>query len=211
MSPRCGILPSPQLLMINFGQGVWKMFTLAVLAGIASALAKGGRLKNLSRLEIRQGWLLLVVLLCRTAVDHGGQWGFTWFSAASPWLMITGYTLLLGISVANRHLPGVKALGLGTALNLVAIASNGGRMPVAETAVQAIGGERVLQSLASGRDLAHTLMTNETAFPFLADVLYLPPPWPLPEVFSIGDVLIAIGITLFLHHSCCRTPRTLST
>jgi hypothetical protein len=37
-----------------------------------------------------------------------------------------------------------------------------------------------------------------TRLPFLGDIFYLPPPIPLANVFSIGDVLIGVGAAVFL-------------
>jgi hypothetical protein len=37
---------------------------------------------------------------------------------------------------------------------------------------------------------------------FLGDVFYIPASWPLSNVFSIGDVLIALGVAWALHGIC---------
>ena len=42
----------------------------------------------------------------------------------------------------------------------------------------------------------------EPRLAFLGDVFSLPASWPLSNVFSIGDVLIALGIVWALHRIC---------
>jgi hypothetical protein len=37
---------------------------------------------------------------------------------------------------------------------------------------------------------------------FLGDVFYLPASWPLSNVFSVGDILIALGMVWALHRIC---------
>jgi hypothetical protein len=42
----------------------------------------------------------------------------------------------------------------------------------------------------------------EPRLAFLGDVFYLPASWPLSNVFSVGDVLIALGVAWALHRTC---------
>jgi len=42
----------------------------------------------------------------------------------------------------------------------------------------------------------------EPRLAFLGDVFSLPASWPLSNVFSVGDVLIALGIVWGLHRIC---------
>jgi lipoprotein signal peptidase len=41
-------------------------------------------------------------------------------------------------------------------------------------------------------------MTSDTLLPWLGDVFYLPSWVPFSNVFSIGDVLIAVGICVYI-------------
>jgi hypothetical protein len=45
------------------------------------------------------------------------------------------------------------------------------------------------------------LTDDSTRLAFLGDVFWLPPPIPLANVFSIGDVLIGLGAAWFLIRS----------
>jgi hypothetical protein len=36
----------------------------------------------------------------------------------------------------------------------------------------------------------------------LGDVFYIPASWPLSNVFSVGDVLIALGVAWAVHGIC---------
>ena len=42
----------------------------------------------------------------------------------------------------------------------------------------------------------------EPRLAFLGDVFSLPASWPLSNVFSVGDILIALGIVWALHRIC---------
>jgi hypothetical protein len=41
---------------------------------------------------------------------------------------------------------------------------------------------------------------------FLGDVFAIPRGWPLANVFSVGDVLIAVGVVVAVHGICGSRP-----
>ena len=43
---------------------------------------------------------------------------------------------------------------------------------------------------------------NDPRLAFLGDVFYIPASWPLSNVFSVGDVLIALGVAWAIHGIC---------
>ena len=44
----------------------------------------------------------------------------------------------------------------------------------------------------------------------LGDVLAIPDGWPLANVFSVGDVMLVVGVTLLLHATCGRRATALA-
>ena len=92
-------------------------------------------------------------------------------------------------------MPGFAFVGLGAGLNLLAITANGGYMPSSPGAWLALNGVAALPTSAYTNSV---LAGSTTAFPYLGDILVLPRPLPLANVFSIGDVLIGVGGAVFL-------------
>jgi hypothetical protein len=79
---------------------------------------------------------------------------------------------------------------LGGALNFIAIAANGGVMPAdPELARHFAGSEEFVNSGA---------MADPNLL-FLGDVFSTPPSWPLYNVFSVGDLIIVLGVLMALH------------
>jgi hypothetical protein len=72
-------------------------------------------------------------------------------------------------------------------LNLLAISVNGGVMPASPSALAGAG----LGADEPGFQNSTALAEPRPAF--LGDVFYFPASWPLSNVFSVGDVLIALG------------------
>jgi hypothetical protein len=95
----------------------------------------------------------------------------------------------------NARLPGLALVAVGAFLNLVAIVANGGYMPSSPDAWAALNG--VAQLPKEGYTNS-AMIGQGTMFPFLGDIFYLPHPIPFANVFSIGDVIIAVGAVWFL-------------
>jgi len=76
---------------------------------------------------------------------------------------------------------------------------NGGRMPVAVEAA-AVLDPSYIEALKQGLYGKHTLLNESTKLGFLGDIIPLSPPYPRTQVISIGDVIMNIGIFLFIQH-----------
>ena len=110
-------------------------------------------------------------------------------------LFLLSHLLLLGFVWRNRRLPGIQIVGLGVMCNLLVIAANGGLMPITpETLVQINPGSTLAQ-WPVGAHYGHSkdiiLLRAEIRLWALSDILVIPPPFPRPTAFSLGDLLIA--------------------
>jgi Family of unknown function (DUF5317) len=175
------------------------LWPLAIAFGAALGLAGGGNLSNLVRLKFRWPLLLVSAVALRYVVIF------------SPLSRIEGSQYVYAASLAvivlwtvwHVHmLPGVWLVTLGAALNLIVVLANGGRMPVDATlAARQLGG-----ILAQRGHIGQYALTGpDTHLGFLGDWLSL---GPLPEAYSPGDVLIAMGIALVILISLHRIPES---
>lgn len=118
--------------------------------------------------------------------------------------LVGSQLLLLVFAWYNRKASGFWLLGLGLFLNLLVIALNGGLMPIApETMIQlAPPGTPALEMFPPGSRLGTTkdvvLHREETRLWWLSDALLFPQWFPLRFAYSVGDVLIAMGILWLL-------------
>jgi hypothetical protein len=162
-------------------------------AVVATVPLAGGRLGALSSVTIARGWTLSVAL--------GLQAVIMWLlPEGAPALHALGhvasYGFVIAFLAANRAIPGLWIVALGTALNAAAIAANGGVMPAAPAAVKAAG-------LAQrGGGFANSAVVKDPELAWLGDVFAVPALFPLANVFSVGDVLIVAGVAVVLHALC---------
>lgn len=166
------------------------MFLVAcvLLAALTVPLA-GGHLAALAEVRVRLAWVLPAALVLQTASIYlpglPGQ--------ARIALQVLSYPVAGLFLAVNRGLPGRLAVAAGGLSNLLAISVNGGVMPASRAAVAAAGLRADAAGYSNSAVLAHPRLA------FLGDVLAVPASWPLANVFSIGDLLIVLGIAWALH------------
>jgi hypothetical protein len=168
------------------------MLLVAVAAlAVVSVVVARGRLSALAAIPLRGtsliaialGAQVLVVSVIPDLVDEAG-----------PTVHLATYGLIAAFVWLNRRIAGVAVVAAGAALNAVAIAANGGVMPASPGALAAAG-------IPAGKpgEFANSALVEGSALSFLGDVFAVPASWPLSNVFSIGDILIAVGLILGLH------------
>lgn len=161
----------------------------AIVAGLLVGSVAGGRIATLASLRIRWMWLAIgglafqLALFSPTVAERVGDLG--------PAFYVGSTLVVFAVLLRNLDLPGLPVVAVGAALNLLAIVANGGYMPSDPGAWQTLSGVAALPT----HDFTNSaLMGPGTALPWLGDIFVLPRPIPLANVFSIGDVLIAVGI-----------------
>jgi hypothetical protein len=151
----------------------------------------GGRLQRLAQVNPRHGWTLpaaLVLQLFATTIVPGAGEGILQV------VHLASYALAAVFLLANLKLPGLPLLTTGAALNVAAIAANGGVMPARAGALSAAGIPRPAPGqFANSTAVAHAHLW------FLGDVFAWPRPLPLHNVFSVGDILIVMGAAIAIH------------
>jgi hypothetical protein len=164
-----------------------------MLLGIGSVPLAGGRLSALTRVRLRHAWTIPTAFGMQVAITTIAPGGNHAVHVAGH----LGSYMLAGVFlVANRDLPFVWIIALGGALNLLAIAANGGVMPADADALRRAGWPAVSDQFENSTALAHPKLL------FLGDVFAVPSWLPLANVFSVGDVLLVIGGIAAVHRLC---------
>ncbi|NND73880.1 MAG: DUF5317 domain-containing protein [Ilumatobacter sp.] len=173
---------------------------VATLVGVLSASLGGGDLRRIAALPLRHLWVVWVAILAQIVVF--GLLVQVLPEGLTNALHLVTYGFALSFLWLNRHLPGAAAIGVGAACNLAAISANGGVMPASPGAWQRAGFDKIPELQAAN---SHVL--DDPKLAFLGDVFAVPEAWPLSNVFSLGDIVIALAAT-YLAHRWCRSPRT---
>jgi hypothetical protein len=168
------------------------LVALVIVAALTVPLF-GGRLGRLADVRLRHAWSLgaalalqiLIISVVPSLPEVLGQV-----------VHLVTYALAAVFLVANRDLVGFWVVALGTACNVIAIAANNGVMPATEGALRTAG------LATASAEFENSTVVDGARLQFLGDVFAIPKSWPLANVFSVGDVLIVVGVALVLH-TCC--------
>lgn len=166
------------------------MFILyAIPIGIIAGYLLGGRLDGLAEVPFRWGWLAVAGLLVQVVLFSGPV--VDTIGAAGPPLYVASTAAVLVAVLRNLRLPGIPLVALGAASNLLAIVLNGGVMPASPEAVAALG-------VPEGGGFSNSVVMADPAVRPLTDIFALPTWVPFANVFSIGDVLIGLGVVVVI-------------
>jgi MFS family permease len=161
---------------------------------MASIPFTGGRLWALSEVRLRHAWAIfaaigLQILIISVFPDK--------LTGLDPYLHAGTYLLGGYFLLQNRHVPGFWLIGLGGAMNFLAIVTNGGTMPASSSALATAG----LLHDAPNEFINSTVLGNPN-LAFLGDIFATPSWLPFANVFSLGDVCIALGTGVAIHRIC---------
>ncbi len=181
------------------------MPALGVLVGLVFGLAAGGRIENLVAVRLRWLPVLLVAVALRFGVDAalGADLIPDWLRLPA---VVVAFVLLTATLLANSGLPGMAAAALGTAANGIAMAVNGGWMPVWQPSLAAAGFDST--TIHSNSHVMLGAPVDASFFAHagpLADLIVIPVPY-LRSVVSIGDVFLAAGLAFFMFAVIVRAP-----
>ena len=163
--------------------------SLAIIAGVVIGWMRKGSLLSLTNLRLRWIWLLPISYVLQSVSIH--LLNGVLYEAA----IMFSYLALLAFSLFNAKVPGLLWTLGGTLSNFVVMLANGLRMPAYLPPIEKLTPQVVplLEHGGLGKSIA---MSSATHLNFLGDIFYLK--LIPPTLVSIGDILFAIGIVLFI-------------
>jgi hypothetical protein len=171
-----------------------------VLIGVLIGILSGGTPAGLGGLRFRWGALVMAGMAAQLLLFSSPLGDALGVAAPAVYVATNGVVLL---AVArNLAIPGLPLVLLGGAANLLAVAANGGYMPVSRAAMEAMG-------RAPGSGYSNSALLEHVQLAPLTDIFAMPAWLPVANVFSAGDILIGIGVAIAIvagMHG--RGPRT---
>jgi hypothetical protein len=158
-----------------------------LLAGLAAGWLAGGSLGRLERVSIRWAPVAMIGLLAQLVLFLGPVAGRVGELGMPVYVISTAAVLV--VVIRNARLPGLALVAAGAASNLAAIVANGGYMPASAGALAALG-------KSVGDAYSNSTVAISPALTPLTDLFALPRWLPFANVFSIGDVLICLGVAV---------------
>ena len=168
-----------------------------ILVGLGFGLVSGGSVRNLAHEPLKGEWALLLLLPSQLLWPSiAERLGMPCALSIVIWLMLmAGLAVVLMLNAPRRWMLAFAALGI--ALNILVIGLNQA-MPVDIRAASEIGTTRDAARDALAGDCLHEEMDDATRAAFLADVIAVPGPAWQRGVLSVGDMLIAVGLGIWV-------------
>jgi hypothetical protein len=148
---------------------------------------------------VRFMWIVTIALLPQILAFQIPATGKFFSNEAASLILVASQFCLLIFVWMNRHITMFWLLGVGLVLNFLVIVANGGLMPISPQTLTWLIPERPIHTWLVGERLAQTkdiiLPPELTRFVWLSDRFTTPKWYPAPTAFSLGDVILAIGVT----------------
>jgi hypothetical protein len=188
------------------------ILAVAVLGAVLIGLVRGGSLRRLADLPLARAWVALIAFGLQLYPIYFPASLNAGISSPHVIVLLFSYALVFAVVWWSRALPGIWLVGLGLLSNLAVMILNGGYMPITVEALAQVGhtgnilGPEFGARVRASKDIV--LPRDQTIAWWLSDIFVLPPPFPIPSVFSAGDVLIALGAFWLIQSGMCAKEST---
>lgn len=179
-----------------------------ILVALAAAVALGRSPRQLLEHSLR-GWPALVVAFAVELTLYNPPVNTqAWAMQVGPGLWIGCRLVILAVLVANgwRHDSDLvwpwRLASVGVGLNTLVVCLNGGHMPQSIDAALAVWGTSHIDPTRLQNVVP---MGPDTRLAWLGDTLAEPAWLPRPNVVSLGDVLLAIGVAAWIFSATTNT------
>lgn len=169
-------------------------------SGLLVGKARGGKFSNISSGEIRGWYFIGASFLVEFSAVYFASKGVKLVVDGIPFIHLLSYILLFIGLLMNCDKYPFWIITAGVFLNFLVIMANGGQMPISIEHLKNLGLLDNAAAIVNGQIVTHTPLVDSTKFKFLADIFALPKFYPRPKVYSIGDVLMAIGVFIYMQH-----------
>jgi hypothetical protein len=177
----------------------------AIVISLLIGFLTGGSLKSVSQFRIRYLPLAIAAVVIQVLIFSPILGTREFIHDIGPYIHIATLLMTMFVMAKNFHIPGMPVVLLGALLNAIVIIANGGFMPSPESALEDAG---LLENAQSGnRVLSNsTVADDDTRLRFLGDVISVPEGIPLANVYSIGDLVLAVGVGIAIVTVMHRRP-----
>lgn len=176
-----------------------------IISLVVGKLRKGS-IKNFEFIDVRGWYLLPISALFQLGLSLWNRFGdFNIEANYFIFLHALSYLLIFLCIVLNIKKRYMRLFLIGTILNFLVIFANQGKMPVSLEGIKGIESQEEIP--LSSLDIKHKGIDKDTKLVYLADIILIPEPYPLPKILSIGDIFLMLGIYSFIQEGMLERQR----
>ncbi len=169
-----------------------------LVLGIIIGKLRGGKIEYLGKFMFRSSFLLVFALILQIGTSILISIGNEMAINNRMLLYIISYIMLFIVLFFNLERKSVWLILIGAVANFAALVLNGGSMPIDVALLEKMGFKNMFQSFKIGAMPNYIDINKASSFTvYLAKRFATPSIYPLKQIFSIGDILISLGILIF--------------
>lgn len=179
------------------------VLVFAVAVGLAATFVRARiKKRKLRQISPRWEWLVFISVLPQILIFYVRGSGRFVPESVIPYIQVLSMLGLITFTAINIRISSFWVIGVGLLSNFAAIIANKGWMPISVETLGKLHPELppdhwiVGQRLGSSKD--RILTEDTTNLGFLSDTIPVPSWISYKFAFSIGDVILSIGIILLL-------------
>lgn len=184
------------------------MFIEAVVLGIIIGLVRNGSLRNISITKIR-GWFLILLALVLQVIAFIFPNISIVQSYEKQFYIVTAVLIILTL-IINLDKKGIWLILIGAILNYVVVFINGFKMPIYFEGLKLAGLDHMVEGIKSGEIINYMSLDKVTNWTkHFGKYIVIPKPYPMAKVISIGDIIMSLGIILFIQGEMLKSYLTM--
>lgn len=177
-----------------------------ILLSIVVGKLRKGKIKNIESINIKRWYFFVLAVLVQLLLALTKKFSINFnrdlFDNMVFFSHIIVFLLLLIGIISNIKLTSMKLFAIGFILNFLVMFFNGGQMPVSQEGISGINNYMDLPERQF--DTKHIPITSDSKLVYLADIILIPKPYPLPKVISVGDIFIMLGAFVIFQESMIK-------
>jgi hypothetical protein len=171
--------------------------TTAVIAIILAIIINRG-VRGIENKPFR-GFSLIIVGFSLQLIIFNDKFANSSYSYLTPYIYVLSLFVLLAVVLLNLNYTGMRITLVAFLLNAIVIIANYGYMPQDIAKLELMGETEKVELLTKfGHYYNGTVMSTSTHLNFLGDIIAPTFLKPYAGVYSIGDIILIIGLCYFI-------------
>ncbi len=192
------------------------MLIESILLGLIVGKIRAGKFRLLGPSLLKFSWIIFFSFALQLGTSIMISLGSPFFIKYRMFLYTAAYVLLFISLFFNIHFKCIWFILVGAIMNFGAIILNHGSMPIDMHILQELGFKNMLNSISMGALPQYIPLDKAGSYTrYLGMRFMVPRPYPLKGIFSMGDIMVGIGIFFLIqnmmmpssHRTISRTLR----
>lgn len=172
------------------------MFIEILIIGIIIGGFRNGRLTNITDMNIR-GWYLIILSLLLSLVPVFLN-GVEALASIQVYMLFISMILILIVVAVNLDKKGVWLILIGGLFNIGIMVLNGFQMPVVMSTLESAGLTTLFDGISDGSIVNYVAAETSGIMTIFTKFIAIPKPYPLPKIMTIGDIIMTLGILVMI-------------